>query len=398
MTARAHRIAPRIAPRGAPLVMLAALLTAWTGARALWWENPFPPVRDALAPVLGPVIGPIAQGVSDRVTDALTDPLRGPAIARVQLQALPQIRFRGVDPGLGGTGMAMAFPASDPRGFGRAAPSTPQLAAAHALLLRASARGPAVFGAGLRDDASALGDRTSAPFLPAADPARRKSRRWSVDGWAFWRQGSDSTPISQGRVPIYGASQIGAVFQYRLAQEGSRRDPRLFARAYRSLVRRGESEVSLGASLRPFPRLPLRAAAEVRYTDAAFTNEVRPAAFAVTELPPVALPLGAQFEAYGQAGWVGGASRTAFADGQASLTREIGGVARATNDRMRLSLGAAGWGGAQRDAERVDVGPTMRLDLSVGDVPARLSVDWRERVAGNAGPESGIAATLSTHF
>jgi hypothetical protein len=65
---------------------------------------------------------------------------------------------------------------------------------------------------------------------------------------------------------------------------------------------------------------------------------------------------------------------------------------------MRLSFGGAAWGGAQKDASRFDIGPTLRLDLSVGEVPARISVDWRERVAGDAAPESGVAATVSTRF
>ncbi len=133
-------------------------------------------------------------------------------------------------------------------------------------------------------------------------------------------------------------------------------------------------------------------------TDAAFTNEVRPSAYAVTELAPIRLPYGAQVEAYGQAGWVGGASATAFADGQASVTREVDLVAEATGDALRISVGAGAWGGAQDDAQRIDLGPTMRLDLTVGDVPARLSLDWRERVGGQAGPDSGLAATLSARF
>ncbi len=28
--------------RGAPLIMIAVVLAAWTGGRALTWENPFP--------------------------------------------------------------------------------------------------------------------------------------------------------------------------------------------------------------------------------------------------------------------------------------------------------------------------------------------------------------------
>lgn len=241
------------------------------------------------------------------------------------------------------------------------------------------------------------------PFLPAAAQpgtlaaAAARSRRWSVDAWAFWRQGSDAAPISQGRVPIYGASQVGAVLQYRIAP-GSSRDPRAYARAYRALVRRGESELALGASVRPLGRVPLRAAGEVRYTDGAFSDTWRPAAYVVTELAPAALPLGTRLEAYGQAGWVGGPDPTAFADGQASLTGEVRPVARLSDNAVRFSFGAAAWGGAQKDAQRIDVGPTMRFDLRLGSVPARLSVDWRERVGGDAGPGSGVAATLSTQF
>jgi hypothetical protein len=40
----------------------------------------------------------------------------------------------------------------------------------------------------------------------------------------------------------------------------------------------------------------------------------------------------------------------------------------------------------------------MRVDLTIGEVPARISLDWRERVAGDAAPDSGIAATISTRF
>lgn len=379
MTAVTHRIAPR----GGPLVVLVLLLTAWSGARAFWWENPFAGVADAFGPVwAAAVAAPPAAALAAAPAGAVSSGKAG-------IPALPA--------------MVVGFPEGG--GLARTAmtaPTPPQLAAAHHLLWLAALRRPRSMGLVAVDDAGGFAATPrsgvgNAPFLPAAAPARRTAGRWSLDAWAFWRQGSDAAPISQGRVPIYGASQAGAVLQFRLAPD-ARRDPRLFARGYRSLVRRGESELALGASVRPLPRVPVRVAAEVRYTDAAFTTEVRPSAFAVTELPPVALPYGAQFEAYGQAGWVGGASATPFADGQAAITRELDAVARATDETLRLSVGAAAWGGAQRDAQRIDLGPTMRLDLTMGDVPARLSVDWRERVGGQAGPESGLAATLSTRF
>lgn len=198
-------------------------------------------------------------------------------------------------------------------------------------------------------------------------------------------------------MPIYGASQIGVLAQYRLAP-ASRRDPRAYLRAYRALVVRGESEAALGGSVRPLAKLPLRAFAELRYTRGAFASEVRPAVFVVTELPPASLPAGFSLEAYGQAGWVGGEFATGFADGQISAARELVRFGGLGGVPVRLSAGAGAWGGAQKDAQRLDIGPTLRLEWSMGQVPARLSLDWREQVAGDAAPQSGVAATLSTSF
>lgn len=144
--------------------------------------------------------------------------------------------------------------------------------------------------------------------------------------------------------------------------------------------------------------MPVRAQAEVRVTDNRFNTEVRPAAYLVTELGQQSLPGGLVAEAYGQGGWVGGDNATAFADGQLAVTREMVQFDLADGKPARFSIGAGAWGGAQKDATRIDLGPTMRLDLTIGKVPARLSVDWREQVAGDAAPGSGIAATLSTRF
>lgn len=386
---------PRTAgSRGGPLVMLVLLLTAWTGARALWWENPFGGIDTALSiSVASASLPPSAAsgpGISGAAVRTLHDGGRAQTHgADIDSPTIPAKAF-GVR---AATGLA--------RGGWRA-PIDPQFAAAHQLLWRAGLREPLLRPGSARGSAAQpFGASEAPPYLAAPAPANQTSvdsaQRWSLDAWAFWRQGSDSAPTSQGRVPIYGASQLGAVLQYRLAAQ-TKRDPRLYARAYRALVPRGESELALGASARPVAKVPVRIAAEARFTDAAFTNEVRPSAYIVTEIAPIRLPYGARLEVYGQAGWVGGASATAFADGQASLSREVEAVAAVTDNALRLSLGAAAWGGAQDDAQRIDVGPTLRLDLTVGKVPARLSLDWRERVGGAAGPDSGLAATLSTRF
>lgn len=121
---------------------------------------------------------------------------------------------------------------------------------------------------------------------------------------------------------------------------------------------------------------------------------MRPSAFAVTELAPVRLSFDLALEAYAQAGYVGGEAATAFADGQVALTREVLRWSSSPDNPLRLSIG----GGAQEGANRVDIGPTMRLDLKFGEVPARVSIDWRERVGRDAAPASGVAATVSTRF
>lgn len=367
------------AARGTPLAMMGLVLAAWIGGRALVWESPFP----APATMLGEAFAPFADAA----------PRAAPATGFVRATragVVPGTQPRR--PRAGGSDGTIALLGSGAAGM------DPALAFAHLTLRRAALRSRLIPAPTLTALAAGRGDADPL-FLPATPPAEsgRRAGRWSLDAWGFLRQGSDAAPISQGRVPIYGASQVGAMLQYRLAPD-SGRDPRLHARAYKALVRRGESELALGASARPLPRVPVRVFGEMRLTDGAFRNEVRPSAYAVTELAPLDLPLGTRLETYAQAGWVGGTDATFFADGQAILTREIAPVARASDNALRLSLGAGAWGGAQESAHRVDVGPTMRLDVTLGEVPARLSLDWRERVEGDAGPDSGVAVTLSTRF
>ncbi|MEM9257877.1 MAG: hypothetical protein AAGA91_20770 [Pseudomonadota bacterium] len=244
------------------------------------------------------------------------------------------------------------------------------------------------------------------PFAAQPLPVSRPAvDRWSLDVYGFYRQGSSALSVTQGRLPIYGASQVGANLQWR-ARPSSSHDPRLFARAYHALVSGGETEVAAGVSARPIGALPIRAFGEVRLTrnpantddGIAAKTDVRPAAYAATEIPPIKLPLGATLEAYAAGGYVGGNASTYFVDGQAAVTRQLLRLGRPGSSSAALSVGGGVWGGAQEDANRLDVGPTVRVDMNIGEVPARLSVDYREQVAGDAEPDSGVAATLSTRF
>jgi hypothetical protein len=217
------------------------------------------------------------------------------------------------------------------------------------------------------------------------------AERWSLDAWAFVRGGGGRV---QGGVisPVYGASQGGAVLRYRLAPSSPHR-PAAYLRATMAPGGAAEREVALGVAARPVAALPFAAQAEVRYYRAPGIGEFRPAVLIVSEFAPLALPGQIAVEAYAQAGYVGGRLATPFADGQARLTREVADIGQA-----RLRLGGGAWGGAQRGAERVDIGPTATIDIPIAQGSARLALDYRWRLAGDAQPGSGLALTLSTGF
>lgn len=374
--------------RGGPLAMLVVLLGLWVGGRAALWENPFPILEMSTDQLL------FAEQTLKE--DAKAGAQTALAMLEGSEQPLTQLAVAGIS-----APVLASMSSNNLPGYpGRA--QSANISAGHQYLMKAAfamdwhSDGMAtMFGnPGLRS-----ADASTAPFY-AAQPGRAPASvddRWSLDSYLYYRPGSGSLSTTQGRAPVYGASQLAANLQYRFAPQSSH-DPRGYLRAYHALVRAGETELAAGLSARPVGALPLRLAGEMRATRTPRGTDYRPAGYAVTELQPQRLPFRFSLEGYGAAGYVGGDAATYFAEGQTALTREVVSFRGLNDQPMRLSVGGAAWGGAQRDAKRVDVGPTMRLDLSVGEVPARISVDWRERVAGDAVPDSGIAATVSTRF
>ena len=198
--------------------------------------------------------------------------------------------------------------------------------------------------------------------------------------------------VGGGNIARYGASQTGAVLRYRLDTASPHR-PSATLRATAALGGSRGRAVALGLSARPLPALPVALHAELRASRMASGTKLRPAVFAVTELPRFTLPAGFAGEAYAQAGYVGGAAATAFVDGQLRVDRKLADVGPA-----ELRAGAGAWGGAQEGAGRLDIGPTATIGLVGGQGAARLGLDWRFRVAGKAAPSSGPALTLSAGF
>ncbi len=227
---------------------------------------------------------------------------------------------------------------------------------------------------------------------PPSSPAG-SARRWSADAWLLMRRGGAASLAAIGMPGTYGASQAGGVVRYRLDANDAHR-PAAYLRTTAALNGSNEKEAALGLQARPLPALPLVVAAEVRATAVPGATHLRPAAFVYSELPARELPLDMRLESYLQAGYVGGSFSTAFADGQVRLDRKVTQVGPA-----ELRAGGGLWGGAQRGASRLDVGPSATLTASgSGTAAARVGVDWRFRVAGEAVPASGPALTLSAGF
>lgn len=351
--------------RGQPLAALVLILAGWVAVRAILWEtgvselpvvagSPRRPGTLAVRPAAMPAPSIPEPVIFSRSRVSMGLPVR--RMLRERYNAEP--RFRALVP---------SIPISPPLAQTPAQGAPSRLAALD-------------------------------PPLPVAPVASSSSgpqeRRWSADGWAMLRGGGDGALAAGGGAPAtYGASQAGAVLRYRLAPASPHR-PVAYLRATAALNGSDEREAALGVSARPLAALPVIAGVEMRAAHRRGGLRLRPAVLLVSELPVIALPAALQAEAYAQAGYVGGRFATAFADGQVRIDRSAGKLGRA-----RLTLGAGAWGGAQKGVARLDVGPAMRLAVPLGPAAsARIGVDWRLRVAGNAAPSSGPALTLSAGF
>ena len=383
--------------RGRPVVALALLLGGWVAARATLVEvmQPAEPPAKAGHVAHSAAAHPHNAFVAKRTKPSARTPfasekdrpvaeaygaaaISSPAPA--QLAAPPLVETAPQ--------LAPLLQAETP---GTLQPTPVRTAAGHQLLwMAAVSRMPLPEGLMMRPVAAAAA--VPAAFYPARPDAGVRERRWSADGWLMLRRGG-AGPFASGPLPAsYGASQAGAVLRYHLAPSSSHR-PAAYVRASAALNGSREKEAAFGFSARPLAGIPITAALEARATQFTSGTRLRPAAMVVSEFSPADLPLGMRGEAYVQAGYVGGTVATAFADGQLRVDRRLAGVGR-----FELRAGAGVWGGAQKGASRLDAGPSATLGLPVGPASARLALDWRFRVSGNAAPTSGPALTLSAGF
>ncbi|MEG3170627.1 hypothetical protein U1708_00210 [Sphingomonas sp. ZB1N12] len=210
----------------------------------------------------------------------------------------------------------------------------------------------------------------------------RAPNRLSGSAWLLARGGPAGT-VSGGQL---GASQSGLRLVYALS---NRRKFALVARVATPLEGVGR-EAALGIEWQP-TRLPIRLVAEQRF--ALDGGRGGPTLGVIAGYGPTDVAPGLRLEAYGQAGAIARDGIEGFVDASARLTHPLGKLAGATVD-----IGVGTWVSAQRDAERFDIGPSIVAMLPVASTTIRLTLDWRERIAGGARPGSGPALSIGSDF
>ncbi len=227
------------------------------------------------------------------------------------------------------------------------------------------------------------------PSAIAPPVAVRGQSRLNGSAWVLVRGGPAGT-VSGGQL---GASQGGVRLTYAL---GTRRRFALAARIAAPLKGAGR-EAALGVEWQP-TRLPIRLIAEQRFV--LDGGRGGPTVGVIGGYGPSDIAWGLRLEAYGQAGAIargggggGGNGVEGFVDASARLTHPLGTLAG-----VRVDAGLGAWGSAQRAAERFDVGPSIVATVPVARKSVRLTLDWRERIAGAARPGSGLAFSIGSDF
>lgn len=236
------------------------------------------------------------------------------------------------------------------------------------------------------------------PLAPAAraEPGqgrpfwmRRQLSGWSLGGWLYLREGAVVSPEGIAAASQLGGSQAGLRLAYGFGETGR---TRAYGRATMAVRRPDQREVAIGLAFAPLAQVPVNFAIEQRV---AVGRDGRTALAAMVSggVGDVALPGGFRLDAYGQAGIVGTRRRDGFADGAVVVDHRLG-----KDETAPLRLGALAAGAVQPGAARVDVGPRLTLRLPDVGAGSRIALDWRQRVAGDARPESGLALTLAADF
>ena len=217
----------------------------------------------------------------------------------------------------------------------------------------------------------------------------RRLGGWSAGSWLYLRDGSGRAPDVLASASQLGGSQAGLRLAYGFGETGR---ARAYGRATIAVQRPEQREIAFGVAFAPLAHLPVDVAIEQRVA-AGREGRTALAVMASGGVSEVALPAGFRLDAYAQAGIVGTRRRDGFADGAIVVDRRLG-----PDETTPLRLGALAAGAVQPGAARVDVGPRLTLRLPQVGEGGRIALDWRQRIAGDARPESGLALTLAADF
>ncbi|MEH6756440.1 MAG: hypothetical protein V7676_02880 [Parasphingorhabdus sp.] len=215
--------------------------------------------------------------------------------------------------------------------------------------------------------------------------------------WSFVRSGDGSdrfgqaVPMLQSSGGQYGGSQAGGILTYRLTGD-RQRNLSAFVRTSTALFTKGEEDVAVGMKLKPVGKVPISFFAEQRV--GVGSSLKRGTAFYLAGgSGPDPFLFGTALESYGQMGYIFSNDNSYFFDASANVQRDI-----LKHGIYKLTAGAGVWAGGQEGLQRFDIGPRANLYIPVGEADVRFSLDWRQRMGGNAAPESGVALTVAMGF
>lgn len=214
---------------------------------------------------------------------------------------------------------------------------------------------------------------------PAGAPVAKRFDRLQLSAWALLR--GDWGPGALATGGTLGGSQVGARLTYNLS-------PALAAslRSSSSVGGIRYAEVAAGVRWKPLVDVPIALNLERRFALNRWGGRNAFALFAEGGLYQTPILGIANLDLYAQGGVVGFKSRDLFFDGGATFTRPVW---------KNWSAGVGAWGGVQPGLYRVDAGPRVTLDVGRG---IRVHADYRQRLAGEARPNSGPALTIAGDF
>lgn len=346
---------------GRPIRFLVLVLAGWFSLRVivLWLETGSLPeaVREAVPEPIAPLIASRYAPAADRPGNPVTATSKpGPPTPLRQI-----------------AGAATRAPLGQPNDAAR--DSSPRRAL-FGLLARSE------FGPVVPVERSQPAAEQPVQVQPQAALLNATSRnRWSASSWMIARSG---VGLSSGAdAPQLGGTQAGVRLDYAIGRRVALTG-RLAAPAH-GIGR----EASLGIAYQP-RGLPLRIIAEQRV---ALDKGQGGPSVTLAGGGVIALPGRFDLTGYAQGGAVVRGRLDHFVDGSARVVRPI-----ASLGGLEFDLGLGAWGGAQRGAARLDLGPSVSAVLPMTDRAVRVSLDWRQRVGGSARPGSGPALSIGSDF